>query len=155
MAVFFAIFQSGNAPPHNSFLSVPGPGTAFVRRPALSTNQNFRQCVFRGVFALFGLTALLHHFSFAGPAGHLLLHPLEDRFGNDRRMVIFDVVHGPVSLIFHYLFADTVRDICFLEQGIPDILLVCQDVTDHLIGPCFHSLCCRNTVGFYSNLQKS
>lgn len=83
MAVIRPKLQAGDAPPDDPLFVVSGPGTAFIRRSALSADQPLTEGVFGGILALFGLSGFLHYLPLTGPVGHLLLHPVEDFPGDN------------------------------------------------------------------------
>ena len=66
---------------------------------------------------------------------------------HDALVVVFDVDHGPLAVIFHRLFADAVQSAGLEQQGVAAVFFICQDIADHLIGPGCHTLRCRRMVG--------
>lgn len=67
--------------------------------------------------------------------------------GDDSNVIVFDMIHRQFPLVFDHPLADTVGDEGFLQQGVPHILFICEDVVDHLVGPSLDTLRCRNVVG--------
>jgi hypothetical protein len=64
-----------------------------------------------------------------GPADHFLLYLHEQVARDDRLVAVFHVVLWDDTLVRHALLCQEVGRYCFLEQGITDVLLIHQNLT--------------------------
>ena len=141
MAVFFPKFQPGDTPPDDPFDAISGPGTPLIGGTTLPTDQPLTERILGGILALFCFSAFLQNLSLAGPPCHLLLYPLVDVPRDNSRVVVLDVILRQLAGILLDLLADAVCGEGLLQQGVPYILFVGEDVMHDLMGPCLDTLC--------------
>ena len=132
MAVLRPEFQPGDTPPHDPLFPVSGPGHPLVGGPAFPAHQQLGEGVFGRVFAQLRFAGFLHHLPLAGPAGHLLLDPVEQLPGDDGGVVVLHIALAPLSVVLLHPFADAVGDEGLAQHGVPDVPLVGEDILDHL-----------------------
>ncbi len=118
MAVFLAVVQTVDSPPHDSLMTSCRPCASAVGRSAFFADQQFSQIVFAGIFALLGFRANLLDFAFSVAPRQFLLHSAEGAGVNDGGMIVLDIVFRAFSVVDLDFFAEAIRNVGFVEDSI-------------------------------------
>ena len=129
-AVSGPIFQTVDAAPHRLFTVFSGPDDPAVHRAAFPADQPLGEGVFAAIFPQGAFGFLLGRVLLAGPAGQLQLGVEEILPLNDGRMVVGDVVLGQLPVVLLLFLGEEVRCVGFLQQGVPHVFLIAEDVLD-------------------------
>lgn len=90
----------------------------------LAAEYDLCKTMLAGVAAALAILGGVH----SAPSGQLLLHQKEDVLWDDRLVVAFHIVLRHGAVILDPFFRQEVGGIGFLEQGITDVLFICQDL---------------------------
>ena len=129
-AVFGPIFQTVDTAPHRLFTIFPGPDDPAVHRAAFPADQPLGEGILAAIFSQGAFGFLLGRILLAGPAGQLQLGVEEILPADDGRMVVSDVVLGQLPVVLLLFLGEEVRCVGFLQQGVPHVFLIAEDVLD-------------------------
>ena len=131
LAIFLTVLQPVDAAP-DVFLGAVAldPLGAAVHAAALAADQALGQGKLACVFAALCLSLALRDFRPAASARQFQLYLLEDLARDDGRVVVSHIILGYFTAVLFDLLGQEVRGECFLQQHIPRILFVAQNVLD-------------------------
>ena len=136
------MLHTGAAPPYGRMLPSIVPCNSAVNFPALRAIYDARQGVLAAVNPFLSFLPAVE----VRPPRHFLLYPHVNLTGNDRLMAVLHIILGNDAVVLHSFLGEEIHGIGLLQEGVPDVFLIAQNLLNRGRQPLFFPCACEDTV---------